>query len=326
MYLLSVLGIESVEEIDPTRPLTIRNIELGTEAATEAVRILQGNEFPRDVEVTPHRFERQTYWAVHHQTDGEGEIFGFRSGDPAPWPTALEVAIIRALAAAPEADHEQILSGDCCISLGSRSALEDFRKIALLEKKPITGESILSDQSSRATIRNGIGDDLSSVALNCLENSLQTSPLKFRFLELYRMIEARFLADIKAKLIRNFDAEPAIALSTAADALKSEMTQIAGLALNYPEPFEACWTKLSSMKNENRFTAALFQRVEKKGHHSGGKSKFGAALIYQMRCAIVHAGEKDMIFEKYPDGDAAISAILPDVERAAFLLVGVELS
>ena len=292
----------------------------------EAFRILEGGQFPSDAEITAHRFDRPTYWSVHHQTDGEGEIFGFPVGEPAVWPTALEVAIIRALAAAPPKDHAQILAGDCCISLGPIGALRDFQKIALLEKRPVLGESILSEKSSRVSVREGVDSKLNSIILSCIENSLIASPLKFRFLELYRIIEARFMADVKENLIKKFDEEPSVALATATDALKSEMAQISGLASNFPEAFEACLTRLDSLKDNNRFVSALFRRVEQKKHHKGGRSKFGAALIYQMRCAIVHAGEKDMIFENYPDGEEAILEVLADVEKISLLLVGVELS
>jgi len=140
------------------------------------------------------------------------------------------------------------------------------------------------------------------------------------------MMEARFLADIKDKLVTQFNSEPSQALANAVESLKSEMNQIAGLASEFPQNFETCWTTLAGMKNSNRFVAALFRRIDKKGHHSGGISKSGAALIYQIRCAIVHAGEKDMIYENYSDSEEAVRAIINDVERAALELVGIELS
>lgn len=326
MALLSALGVLSADDLDPTRPLDVGGFTFGAEAAAEACRIAQGGDFAPECEILPHRFERPTYWAVHHNTNGNAEVFGFPGDDGSVWPTALEVAIVRALAASSEDYHSDILSGDHCICLGSAVVWADFRKIAILERRPLVGSSIISEQHGRATLRGDISEDLSNVALEFLANSFRTSPLKFRFLELYRMIEALFLADVKAKLLRRFDEEPSDALAEATDALKSEMTQLAGLASNWPEPFEASWETLSDLKNTNRFVAALFRRVEKKGHHTGGKAKLGAALIYQMRCAIVHAGEKDMIFEKYPDGDAAVMAVISDVEKIALTLVGIELS
>ena len=86
------------------------------------------------------------------------------------------------------------------------------------------------------------------------------------------------------------------------------MNQIIGLAEKEKEAFEACWTALDQINNVNQFSTALFRRVVRKGAGGGGKWKTGAALIYQIRCAIVHAGEKDMIFESFPDGEEAIKA------------------
>lgn len=313
-------------EIDPTRPITIGHREFGVEAATEARRILDGGEFSDEVELQPHSFKKPTYWAVHHEVEGSGEIFGFPSDDDESWPTALEVGIIRALAATEPEQHQEILSGSYCISIGPSRALASFRKVVRVVKLPLVGESLLAGLPSQATVAPRTEADMNQVVLDCLENSFKTSPLKFRFLELYRMMEARFLADVKGKLLAQFDSEPSLALADAIDSLKSEMNQIAGLAADNPQPFESCWTTLAAIRNSNRFVAALFRRIDKKGNDGGGKSKSGAALIYQIRCAIVHAGEKDMIFEKYPDGEEALKAIIADVERAALLLVGIELT
>jgi hypothetical protein len=326
MHLRSALGISPDEEIDPTRPITVGPHEFGVEAANEARRILDGGEFSDEVSLQPHSFGRPTYWAVDHSVEGSGEIFGFPTEDGDIWPTALEVGIIRALAATAPEHHQAILTGSHCVSIGPARALAAFLRVVLVVEVPLVGASLLAGLPRQANIAPRLESDMSQVVLDCLENSFKTSPLKFRFLELYRMMEARFLADVKSKLFAQFDGKPSTALADAVEALKSEMNQIAGLAADHPQPFEACWTTLAAIKNSNRFVAALFRTIDKKGHNGGGKSKAGAALIYQIRCAIVHAGEKDMIFEQYPDGEEALEAIISDVERAALLLVGIELT
>ncbi len=188
----------------------------------------------------------------------------------------------------------------------------------------MAGESTEFDQFRSAVIAPGDGRRV-EVALECLLNSYATSPLKFRFLELYRVMEALFLADVKNRLITAFDAEPATSLAEATEALKSELRQITALAEPYQDLFEECWNKLEALKNTNQFAAALFRRVAEKKVNAQGKWKTGAALVYQTRCAVVHAGEKDMIFEKFSDGDAAIMAILPPIERAALRMLGITL-
>lgn len=326
MYLLDALGASSIDEVDTTRPLILGPLELGIEAAAEAGRILAGGEFPSEVNVEPREFAGPIYWAIAHRTAGSAEVFGFPSGMERGLPTALEIALVRTIAAATPDRHASILAGGAEISLGPAPACVDFRRIIGVVDRPMAGESILFNGKNQAIISDKISYLLSEISLKCLENSFFTSPIKFRFLELYRMMEVRFLAEIREKLMSGFETEPGVALQEAVSSLKTEMRQIIGLAETQKDAFEACWTTLCQLKNENRFVAALFRRVEKKNNFPGGKWATGAALVYQIRCAIVHAGEKDIIFENFPDGEKAVEAVLPDVERAALLLFGVELS
>lgn len=323
MHLAEALAIADAAELDPTRPLQLGPFELGAEATSEAIHILTGGEFPREVTWVERAIIAPLYWSVAHRAGSAAEIFGFPAGMVAGLPTAVETALVRAIAASEPVDHAVLLSGGVEIALGSTGACGAFRKV-IPGGPPLVGQSLLYGREAQAIVGDETDALLSSVVLSCIANSFRTTPIKFRFLELYRVMEARFLADVKARLFLNFDAEPGAALSDAVDALKSEMNQIVGLAEAQQDAFEACWTSLDALKNTNRFATALFRRLEKKGAIGGGRWKTGAALIYQARCAIVHAGEKDIIYENFPDGDAAIEAVLPHVERAALLLVGVE--
>lgn len=322
MYLREALG--GVDDVDPTRPIAIGHMELGEEAAATAAAILCGALKPPIVALATQEFRRPIYWSVDHVVEGHAEIFGF----PLDWkdelPTAIEVAIVKAVAALPPDQHHSILAGGTEITLGSQKACEEFRKAASAAENPLVGETTEFDGATSAVITPGVGRGL-NVALDCLLNSYATTPLKFRFLELYRVMEALFIADVKSRLMADFDTEPSVALSDALDALQSELKQITALAEKHQDLFEACWTAMDGMKNTNRFVAAVFKRLEKKKANGRGKWQTGAALIYQLRCSIVHAGEKDMIFENFPDGDAAIKAILPIVERAALRMIGITL-
>jgi hypothetical protein len=325
MHLREALGVTSADEVDTARPLKMGPLELGIEAAAEAARILAGGEFPRDVHVEPREFARPIYWFVAHKAAGEAEVFGFPAGADCVLPTAIEIALVRTIAAAAPELHNSILAGGAEISLGPAPACIEFRRIIGVVVRPMAGKSLLFNGATQAIIDENVATLLNKTALSCLANSFRTSPLKFRFLELYRVMEARFLAEIKFKLISGFDAEPSVALSEALEGLKTEINQITGLAETQKDAFETCWTALDQLKNVNRFATALFRRVEKRGAANGGKWKTGAALVYQIRCAIVHAGEKDMIFENFPDGEEALEAVLPHIERAALLLVGVDI-
>lgn len=322
MHLRDALG--GVEDVDPTRPIVIGSIELGEEAAAVASAILAGDEQPPAVALIIRDFQRPVYWNVDHVIEGRAEIVGFPVGWKDKLPTDIEVALIRAIAALPTEKHAAVLNGGAELIIGSEKACEDFRKAAAAAERPMVGQTTVFDDATSAVIAPG-SDKSIKVALDCLLNSYSTSPLKFRFLELYRVMEALFLADVKKKLMDTFDVEPSQALSVASSALQSELNQITALAEPHTELFEVFWTDLNSLKNTNRFVAALFRRLDQKKANGQGKWQSGAALIYQIRCAVVHAGAKDMIFENFSDGDAAIMAILPTLELASLRMLGITL-
>ncbi len=72
--------------------------------------------------------------------------------------------------------------------------------------------------------------------------------------------------------------------------------------------------------------AALCRKLDgQAGDMKSPKHKAGAAFVYYIRCAIVHAGGKDMIFESYPDSDALLGLLKEHMEEAAFALAGLGL-
>lgn len=323
MHLREALG--GVNDVDPTRPIVLGSLELGEEAAAEAAAILSGAVNPPPASMLVREFRRPVYWSLDHTTEGHAEIFGFPPSWSEKLPTAIEVALVRAVAALPPDQHPAILAGGAEIVMGSEAACADFRKAAFAAENPMVGETTEFEGATSAVIAPVYGRGL-KVALDCLLNSYATSPLKFRFLELYRVMEALFIADVKSRLLAHFDAEPSVALNEALTELQSELKQITALAEPHKDLFENCWTTLDSLRTSNRFAAALFRRVEIKKVNGQGKWQTGAALIYQIRCAIVHAGEKDMIFENFPDGDLVLTTILPTVERAALRMLGFTLA
>ena len=327
MSLAAALGVGSPDEIDTSRPIQIGPLLLGIEAAAEAQQLLADPNLTPEIIWWPKAVAEASYWSINHQTAGSAELFSLpvAEAEPRVLPTAIEIAIVRAAASLPVENHNDLFNGGIEIALGPTQAWSTFRDLVSTIKRPLVGTSLLYMGSNQATIREDAGRWLSRTCLQCLANSFKTSPIKFRFLELYRMIEARFLADVKEKLLADFDAEPGGALRDASEALKSELAQIKGLAENQQAAFEACWATLKALDNNNRFATALFRRMKKREEDRGAKWQTGAALIYSIRCAVVHAGEKDMIFENYADGDHVIDSLMPDLERAALLLVGIEL-
>jgi len=329
MYLLEALGIADVEALDPSRSIVIGDRELGVEATTEAIRLLKGEAFVSgEVKIVGWSYAEPVYWSITHKAEGAAEIFGFPHDWSQPLPTAIEVGIVRALHCLPVHEHAMILNGGAEISIGSVPAARCFRDVVRCAKQPSQGDSLLWQHFTSAVLAEDFDSLFTPMVRSCIANSFIASPLKFRFLEIYRVMEARFLSDIRNKLHRRFDGEPKAALEDALADLKSEMNQILSLAGAQRDAFEDCWTLLDGIQNTNRFSAALFRRAKAKASEKGSALKYevGAALVYQIRCAIVHAGEKDLIYENFADGEAALIAVLPAVERAALLVAGIELA
>ncbi len=163
---------------------------------------------------------------------------------------------------------------------------------------------------------------ITATIVECFKNSFVASPLKFRVLELYRVMESLFLEEIRQNLMRDFSTNPGAAVAAAEKSLKSEVEQFVALAERYKEPFEYIWLSLFEMKNTNQFAAALFRKLGL-GEYKSPEWKSGSALLYYIRCAIVHAGNKDIIFDSYADGQDTLTAIVPYVEAAALGLAGI---
>lgn len=325
MYLLEALKIKSADGIDFTRPLEIGSREFSLEAVAEIERIISGGDYEGNIQIEIKPVPRPIYWSVEHKTAGPAEVFGFIGGAHIVLPTAVEVAIVRALAAAPPEDHEKILSGGAMIYLGPQAACDKIFDVARVIQDPLVGSSIFCSSAKNLIVDENVDVLLNNFALECIASSLRTAPLKFRFIELYRIIEARFISDVKARLLSRYDAEPIAALSDAMDALKSEFNQLTRLAEGQKSEFEDLWITIDDFKKTgNKFSYALFRSIEVKGRAGGGKFLAAAALIYQIRCSIVHAGERDMIFEKFPDADGLLTEILPKMERIVMLLVGID--
>ncbi|ODR90892.1 hypothetical protein [Sinorhizobium alkalisoli] len=326
MFLREALKLSDDEEIDPTLPLNIGEQVFSADAAAEAARILGGGEFVTHINIEPRDLPSPFYWDVIENAVNCGQVFGFPSGWLDALPTAIELAIVRALSIAEPERHEQILGGTFLISLGKSDALSQFERILSIVRPPMVGQSILWQSCNQADISANSKDLLSVMALKCLENSFLTAPLKFRFLEVYRIMEARFLHDVELRLKSRFASEPQAALEEALDSVKSELKQLVQLADTQQDAFEAIRNELATIKGTNKFAAALYRKLSNLALYNNPAWKAGAALVYAIRCAIVHAGQKDIIFEQFPDGDEVLQLLLPLVERAALLLVGVSVS
>jgi hypothetical protein len=69
----------------------------------------------------------------------------------------------------------------------------------------------------------------------------------------------------------------------------------------------------------NRFLHAIKRALKDSGLSA---SKKGVAYAYKIRCAIVHAGQHDVVFDRFQDAEDGVRLLLPDLESAVLDLLG----
>lgn len=324
MSLLQALGVGSINDIDPDRALTVGPLTIGPEAVREGIALLSTAAPAFVIKIVDAPVSHGPFYWSLTRNEATGEIIGLPdlSDHPAGLPTAIEMGIVRALHSADPQRQSRILAGNCQIILGEDSLCTKFYNIVSSASPPMVGESVLWGKHTQATFADSDDTRITNTIIECFKNSFIASPLKFRILELYRVMESLFLEEIRQSLIRNFANNPGAAVAVAQKSLQSEIEQFVYLAENCKEPFEYIWLSLCDIKNENKFSASLFRKINNSEYKSP-EWKMGAALLYYIRCSIVHAGNKDIIYDSYADGQFALTAIVPFVEAAALGLSGI---
>lgn len=327
MDLLTAIGVERADDIDPSRPIEISGLILGPEAAQEAIRLIETAAPATPVKVFPQPgVSDPFYWAVSRQGNSVGEVFGFPRHALAGFPTAMEVALVRAIASVPNADFAALIAGDSLVALGEQNQIGKVCAVLTAVRSPSSGHSVLLNSYGSIDLTESSDEQLSSTVIKCLRGSFEAMPVKFRFLELYRAMEARFLREIKENLLQSFDTQPQVALDQAIKSLNSELVQMMALSEVKGPYFEMVWSAADAVRTTNRLAIALFKKMASRQELHNSQAKSGAALIYFLRCSIVHAGQKDMIFEGYPDGDALLDLVMEHVEEASLALAGIHLT
>ncbi|WP_260582420.1 hypothetical protein [Sphingopyxis sp. PET50] len=325
MNLLDLIGLGSPDDIDPDRPLDIAGFTLGPDASREAA-LLATHGITKSVQCSSKsNVSIPLYWLLSRQGNEIGEAFCFPKGQLIGLPTALEIAFVRSIAAVEEQEFSKIVDGDCLVSIGDAADLSKICEVLYAVRPPIFGHSVLAGQYGSIDLTEADDKQLSRPVIKCLQGSFEAMPVKFRFLELYRSMEARFLRELKESLLAEFDAQPKAALESATKKLKSELAQFLLLSEIKKPYFEMIWSAAHNLRTTNRLAIALFRKLSEHDL-ANSQSKSGAALIYFLRCAIVHAGQKDMIYEAYPDGEHFLNVIMEHVEEASLALAGIHLS
>jgi hypothetical protein len=115
-------------------------------------------------------------------------------------------------------------------------------------------------------------------------------------------------------------------LRQADKSIGSELEQLKNLVVseNLELFFDFIFDDLKEIEsNGNKFALKINVKANSTGSQSKGDR--GAAAVYAIRCAIAHAGVRDIYYEQYPDADDAVGRILATFEEAIFHFLGIKL-
>ncbi len=320
------LGVTSFDEVDPDRSLEVCGLILGPEAASAAIEIIQAASPSLILQIRLQEVNHPDFFELY--TDGieKSWVMKLPNDQRKGLPTAVEIALVHALHAANDDEVEHLKSSGCIVSLGDNPFTNKFS--GFLEAVGLVGLQKIEVLSLYKKIQLTVSEDeaLNEMDQSCLAGYISASPMKFEFVELYRLMEARYLAHIRNEFNSNFMKEPKAAIVAATKSLESEILQLGLLSQRAKPSFELIFEVINSQRDSNRFAAALCRKLERQsGDMKSPKHKAGAAFVYYIRCAIVHAGGKDMIFESYSDSNALLLLLKEHMEEAAFALAGLEL-
>lgn len=329
MPINAITGTNDPTSIDPTRSLDVGPFTLGPEAAVECIDLIATPDRYSNFELSVLPIKEVTaafYWSLSRQGRSVGEAFGVPTDLKSGLPTAIEVALVKALHLSNEENLSKINAGGHLVIVAKKKSIRSIAPLLQLSHAPVTGSSALWGTSNAINLTERADTHITSSALSCFQTAATCAPLKFRFLELYRSIESRFLEDILRQINNSFRSKPKQAITAADQKLKSEMAQLSNLAESRPGQFELIWDGISNLITSNDFSKALFEKLDENKPFNNPKWKAGAALFYFVRCAVVHAGEKDLVFDEFEGGNEVLDAIMPHVEIAAFQFAGIEFS
>lgn len=178
-------------------------------------------------------------------------------------------------------------------------------------------------------------DDHRKVALRLASNAPRIQYPKYKFLEFYRAIERLYMRIVFENLTRDYFLGPKKSLDEALNAISREAQalRVALSASGALDEAESIYDSIKSMP-DNRFAAALMHRLKAKTKEESSTMtpedfkdprRLGVELIYAIRCAVVHAGARDLVIESFQDADDLLNRIEAPIARMALSCSGVKL-
>lgn len=331
MSLRAALGLNDGEEFNPASPFALYEVPLGSEAADVAESLLN-TEPTSNICLIENNSGTPEYLLAQDRSGNEAELCRLAPFDPdgtvPKWPTAAEIALVRCAQLVDEADFRRITDGKTGFCIYDSNFPIHYLELIETIRKPETGPDNLSAKYSTMIFRGDVPEKYCRNISRSLSQSFETKPIKYRYIEIYRIFESAYLKDAYEKFSGSFFNDPEAAVNAISSTIKNERSQLYSLVEKHEKLFEDISDAFEDLKKSgNTFAFAINRSMEKK--YKGDLSpkwKKGASLVYAIRCAIVHAGEKDVVFEGYNDGSDAIDGILPSLELASLALVGIEMA
>lgn len=168
--------------------------------------------------------------------------------------------------------------------------------------------------------RNALASEALLMSGCLMQEVLFERRVRWRYIALYRIFEAAYLVGLKKSLDANFIENPKQALALAQTALESELSTFK--ALVEEQKLETKFNEFREVVDSddaNRFFHAIKRslRNSKSSNHQKG-----AEYCYKIRCAIVHAGQGDVVFDRFADAESGVSMLLKNMETAVIELLG----
>ncbi len=171
---------------------------------------------------------------------------------------------------------------------------------------------------------NFAGDNYRKLAFQLACKAPSITYDKYRFLEYYRSIERLYMKIVLDDLCKDFYGSPRKALDDASNAISRESEALYRTIKNSGAlDIAGEIAEIVDNSKSNQFAISIAKKLKDKskekaaeglGNFSGkdffDKNKKGTEYLYSIRCAIVHAGARDIIIEAFPD----YSDLLRDIE------------
>jgi hypothetical protein len=151
------------------------------------------------------------------------------------------------------------------------------------------------------------------------------SNIKYRYIELYRIIENMYILDTFDEIKTNFLKSPRQTLDKAGRRIRSELEQI--ISISEKPGMSPLFSQVyNDIKGKNgdfarRIRAKRGENLKGRGAGALPDHLNGAATVYAVRCAIVHAGEQDIVYDQFDDADDFVDSLIDSLATLCVELV-----